>query len=120
MKKITILFILMSLTKFGFSQDVHFSQTYMTPLELNPANVGTEYDIRGILNYRTQWSSVSSEPFVTMMAGYDMNFNKSTQKTGYFAGGIFLFNDKAGDSKMNQTNVNLCIAYHVNLNENNI
>ena len=118
MKKLAIIILLM-ITKFGFSQDIHFSQTYMTPLELNPANAGSEYDIRGILNYRTQWNTVSTEPFVTMMAGYDMNFKSSNQKIGYFAGGIFLFNDQAGDSKMNQTNVNVAVAYHVNLNDHN-
>ena len=119
MKRITIIFIVIIVTKIGFSQDIHFSQTYMTPLELNPANAGTEFDMRAILNYRTQWSSVSSAPYVTMMAGYDMNFNKSSQKTGYFAGGIFFYNDKAGDSEMSQTNANLCVAYHVNLDDNN-
>lgn len=98
------------------AQDIHFSQNYFTPLELNPANAGSEYDIRAGLNYRTQWASVT-EPFVTMMASYDMNFKKS--KTGFFAGGIHIFNDKAGDSKMNQTQANLAIAYHVYLNEKN-
>ncbi len=123
MKKILLLLLitvnLQLLTINSFAQDIHFSQTYMTPLELNPANAGTEYDVRGILNYRTQWSSVSTQPFVTMMAAYDMNFKKSSSKIGYFAGGIFLFKDKAGDSKMNQTNANLAIAYHVNLDDKN-
>lgn len=115
MKRITIIIVLIFSVRIGYSQDIHFSQSYMTPLELNPANAGTEYDIRGIINYRTQWNAVSSEPFVTMMASYDMNFKKSSHKTGYFAGGFFLFSDKAGDSKMTQNNANLAIAYHVNL-----
>ena len=119
MKRITVIILLTIVAKFGFAQDIHFSQAYMTPLELNPANAGTEYDIRAILNYRTQWNPVSLEPFVTMMAGYDMNFNKSNTRTGYFAAGIFLFNDKAGDSKMTQNNGNLAVAYHVNLNSKN-
>ena len=57
------------------AQDIHFSQANMTPLLINPANAGSEYTIRGILNYRSQWGSVSS-PFVSMMAAYDMNFKK--------------------------------------------
>ena len=61
----------------------------------------------------------SPEPFATMMAGYDMNFKKSNSKTGFFAGGIFLYSDKAGASKMNQTNINLSLAYHVYLNDHN-
>ncbi|MBI2281139.1 MAG: PorP/SprF family type IX secretion system membrane protein [Bacteroidetes bacterium] len=124
MKKITKFLIIAVVLTLNFelltfncsAQDIHFSQNYFTPLELNPANAGSEYDIRAGLNYRTQWGSVT-EPFVTMMAGYDMNFKKS--KTGFFAGGIHIFNDKAGDSKMNQTQANLAIAYHVYLNEKN-
>lgn len=100
------------------AQDIHFSQTYFTPLELNPANAGAEFDLRAGLNYRTQWGSVT-EPFVTMMAGYDMNFKSSKPKVGYFAGGINVFNDKAGDSKMNQTQANLAVAYHLYLNDKN-
>ena len=37
------------------AQDIHFSQTYFTPLELNPANAGAEFDLRAGLNYRTRW-----------------------------------------------------------------
>lgn len=88
----------------------------MTPLLVNPANAGSQYTMRGILNYRTQWGSVS-EPYVTMMAAYDMNFKKANSKTGYFAGGLFVYNDKAGASEMKTTQVNLSLAYHLNLNE---
>ncbi|MCB0402055.1 MAG: PorP/SprF family type IX secretion system membrane protein [Flavobacteriales bacterium] len=101
-----------------FAQDIHLTQANMTPLLVNPANAGAEYTIRGILNYRTQWGSVS-EPYVTMMAAYDMNFKKPRNKTGYFAGGLYVYNDKAGASQMKTTQVNLSLAYHVNLNERN-
>lgn len=98
------------------AQDIHFSQVYMTPMELNPANAGTEYNIRAILNYRTQWSSVTT-PYVSMMGSYDMNFKKRASKTGFWAGGIFFYNDKAGDSKLTQNHANLAMAYHVYLND---
>jgi type IX secretion system PorP/SprF family membrane protein len=99
------------------AQDIHLAQANMTPLLVNPANAGAEYTMRGILNYRSQWGSVS-EPFVTMMASYDMNFKPSTggKKFGYFAGGLFVYNDKAGASQMKTTQINLSLAYHVNLN----
>ncbi len=109
-------FIILGLLGTAYGQDIHFSQLNMTQLQLNPANAGSEYGLRGVLNYRSQWKSVS-DPFVSMMASYDMNFKKSNRNTGYFAGGLFVFNDKAGSAQMSQTQANLSIAYHVNLND---
>lgn len=95
MYKLTIL-LLLCFTSSLFAQDIHLSQTHMTPLLVNPANAGSEYTIRGILNYRSQWGSVAT-PFNTMMASFDMNFKpKNSSKKGYFAGGLYFFNDNAG------------------------
>ena len=116
--KISILSLLISSVMSSYGQDIHLTQANMTPLLVNPANAGAEYTMRGILNYRTQWGSIS-EPYVTMMAAYDMNFKKSSNKTGYFAGGIYAYNDKAGASQMKTTQINLSLAYHINLNEKN-
>ena len=121
LKKTFILLILVLTFSKVIAQDIHLAQTNMTPLLVNPANAGAEYTMRGILNYRTQWGSIS-EPYVTMMAAVDMNLKKPTTRTnnfGYFAGGIYMFNDKAGSSYMKTTQVNLSIAYHVNLNAKN-
>ncbi|MBL1233199.1 MAG: PorP/SprF family type IX secretion system membrane protein [Vicingaceae bacterium] len=102
-----------------FAQDIHLSQTHMTPLLVNPANAGSEYTMRGILNYRSQWGSVTT-PFNTMMASFDMNFKpKNSSKKGYFAGGVYFFNDKAGESQTKTTQANLSVAYHVNVNDKN-
>jgi type IX secretion system PorP/SprF family membrane protein len=119
--RIFILVAILTSSFLSFGQDIHLAQTNMTPLLVNPANAGAEYTMRGILNYRNQWSSVS-EPYVTMMASYDMNFRKSgngKSKFGYFAGGLFVYNDQSGASQMKSTQVNLSAAYHVNLNEKN-
>ncbi len=116
-----LFYILFLLAINGFSQDIHLAQTNMTPLLINPANAGAEYTMRGILNYRNQWSSVG-EPFTTMMASYDMNFKKklaSKKNFGYFGGGLFVFKDQAGDSHLKTTQVNLSVDYHVNLDEKN-
>ncbi len=118
--KLTISVLFLAFVVSSSAQDIHLTQANMTPLLVNPANAGAEYTMRGILNYRTQWGSVS-EPYVTMMASYDMNFKPSTagKKFGYFAGGLFIYNDKAGASQMKTTQINLSLAYHVNLNAKN-
>jgi type IX secretion system PorP/SprF family membrane protein len=119
MKKLTFLFVFaaMAASQASYAQDVHFSQFYMTPLQVNPALAGAEYDVRGIMNYRSQWRSVTT-PFVTYAASYDMNF-AGKSKTGFWAGGISAFNDKAGDSRLTTSLANINVAYHVYLNDKN-
>lgn len=114
----TIFSICFAIGLFVNAQDIHFTQADMTPLLVNPANAGTEYDIRAILNYRSQWTSANA-PFKSMMAAYDMNFKKGKSKKGFFAGGIYLFNDKAGTSNMTTNQANLSVAYHIQLDKQN-
>ena len=60
-----VFYILLLITPILNAQDVHFSQYYNTPAFVNPANVGAfNGDLRGIINYRNQWSSIDS-PFET-------------------------------------------------------
>ena len=99
-------------------QDIHFSQTTMTPLFLNPAQAGAESPIRGSVHYRNQWSSVTS-PFVTMAASFDMEIPRSEKPVhGFSAAGISFFHDKAGDAVATNWQVALYYAYHVLLSEN--
>jgi type IX secretion system PorP/SprF family membrane protein len=106
------------LTLSSFSQDTHFSQFYMSPLTLNPAMAGAQYDMQGYLNYRNQWSSVTT-PYRTMAASYDMRFHKKKNQKGFWAGGMNLFSDKAGDTQLHTFQINLNGAYHVRLNDFN-
>ena len=101
-----------------FAQDIHFSQFYMSPLTQNPAMVGASYDLEAIINYKDQWKSIGT-PYKTVAASYDMKFQKKKVTQGFFAGGINLFNDKAGDAKMGITQVNLDLGYHLHLSDYN-
>src|SRR3990167_9109700 len=79
------------------AQDIHFSQFTMTPLNLDPSQAGKfGGDTRAIINYRDQWSSVSSNPFKTYGAMFDMPFSNG-KKDNFFGGGISVYSDKAGD-----------------------
>ncbi len=96
------------------SQDMHFSQFVLAPIFLNPGNTGAENKIRAIANYREQWKSVAS-PYKTVGISFDMRIHES--KSGFFAGGITFYSDKAGDSKMGIAQGNANLAYHLKLQE---
>ncbi len=94
------------------AQDIHFSQFTLAPLFQNPAFAGAGHDQQVILNYKDQWRSVAN-PFKTFDATFDMKFSKGKPKSGYWAGGLIFFTDRAGDAKMGTTQGNLMAAYHV-------
>lgn len=97
------------------AQDIHFSQYFMSPLNLNPG-LTAEHDgkIRLISNYKSQWSSVTSNPYKTVAFSAD-----GPVKKGKLGAGINFFNDKAGDSKMGQNQVNLSLSTSVKINQQN-
>ena len=94
------------------AQDIHFSQFYNAPLQLNPGSAGAQSDVRAILNYKEQWRSVAS-PYKTFAGSFDGRFSRS--KYGYWGAGVFLYSDRAGDSKMGVAQGNLNLAYHLNI-----
>src|SRR6185369_15603478 len=81
-----------------YSQDLHFSQFYNSPLLTNPANTGfmPDGDYRLGVNFRNQWSSVMSVPYKTMSAFGDVQTMQNQDNTGWLGlGGVFL-HDVAG------------------------
>lgn len=102
------------------AQDVHFSQLETTPLLHNPSFAGKSGgDLRAIVNYRSQWGSVTSSPFSSFGANFDMRFKNSTLKGSHLAAGMSMYTDIAGESKMRTTLVNFAIAAHVKINSQN-
>ncbi|MFN5878354.1 MAG: PorP/SprF family type IX secretion system membrane protein [Flavobacteriales bacterium] len=100
-----------------FAQDIHFSQMEFSPLTLNPALAGANSPMQGIVNYRSQWSSVAT-PYKTIAASLDARFNENKRnKAGIIAGGLNFFNDQSGDLQVNTTNVNVNLAYHLILDQ---
>ncbi|MBI4947852.1 MAG: PorP/SprF family type IX secretion system membrane protein [Bacteroidetes bacterium] len=113
-KKTLVTFALLS-SVFLHAQDIHFSQFLMTPLLVNPAQAGSEYDMRGIANYKNQWGSVAT-PYSTADVSFDMKTYRKAKK-GFSAVGVNVFNDKAGDAEMKTLHGTLAYAYHVYLSE---
>jgi len=99
------------------AQDAQFSQFYNSPLSMNPSLTGAfNGGIRLLANYRDQWHSISkSAPYKTFAFSYDMGLMKKAENTGFLGIGISFLSDKAGDSQFGLNQVNLSLAYHVQI-----
>lgn len=93
------------------AQDIHFSQFFSSPLNMNPANAGNfEGDYRFVLNNKNQWNSFTNA-YTTFAGSIDAGFSNifvPDSKTGI---GIQLNNDIAGDGRLGTTHLYLNAAY---------
>lgn len=95
------------------AQDIHFSQFYQSPLQMNPSLAGAIGGYHRIhLNYRSQWASVGS-PFKTFAASYDVPLMRDQWNGGFLGAGVHVYSDKAGDSNMGTMYVAGSLAGHV-------
>ena len=87
------------------AQDFHLSQYDAAPLFLNPAMTGMfDGKYRVHIHYRTQWSSVSTNPFTTTGISFDMPYKKSGM-------GLQVMNFRAGAGNYNNLNALLSFSY---------
>ncbi len=122
-----ILFI--SLLHAAFGQDFHYTQLYATPHTQNIALTGNfDFDhlsqkIRLITNHRQQWKSIKSNfvnyntPFSSYSGTVDTKvYLPRLLRSDYFGLGLTLFNDKAGDLNLANTQLALMFSYNKVLN----
>ena len=116
MKRIQHLLILCFVGLISFSAnaqlDIHFSQFYLSPTNLNPAMTGVmNANIRLTANYRNQWSSVTSfeSSFNTYSASYDQRI--PVGRYDYFGVGLTLWGDVAGTGRFSTNTAKLSGSY---------
>ncbi len=114
MKSLKIAAVLLGLSQVTSAQDVHFSQYFTSPLTLNPAMTGlVNKDFRVAGNYRTQWSSITNNPYETFTVSADGSMFKNTFKNGDAMGvGLMFLNDKAGAGQLSNQTLGFSLAYH--------
>jgi type IX secretion system PorP/SprF family membrane protein len=101
----------------AFSQDIHFSQYYASPLTLNPALTGNINGVfRAAVNYRNQWFNIptlgSVAPYQTYQASFDAPLlRERLGNDGFGIGGMF-YSDRAGDGALTTFSGMASIAYH--------
>lgn len=108
----------------GGATDPHFSQFYAAPLILNPAMTGAfdgNYRLTAI--YRSQWGTLlhgeSVPMFSTPAASVDFRTNKAFMQGDAFGFGVYIMDDRAGESEFSTLQVGLSIAYHKSLDRRN-
>lgn len=112
MKKIIRTLLLSLLPSLGaVAQDIHFSQFYMSPLNLNPAMTGViGCDMRFSGTYRNQWASIlRSNAFKTYNASFDMRL--PVGRSDYVGIGTNIWADKAGSAGLATQQFNLSGSY---------
>lgn len=97
----------------AWSQDIHFSQFYNTPGNLNPALTGVfGGNMRFIGNYRSQWESVPV-PYQTLSGAFDTKlFHPRLGKYSFLGLGLIFNHDTAGDAdlSLSQLGANLALT----------
>ncbi len=93
------------------AQDIHFSQFYMSPLNLNPALTGVmNCNVRLVANYRNQWASVlKSNAFKTYSVSYDQRI--PVGRYDFFGVGGSFWGDKAGELDFATLQGRLSLSY---------
>ncbi len=93
------------------AQDIHFSQFYMSPLNLNPAMTGVmNCNTRMIANFRNQWASVlGANAYNTYSVSYDKKV--PVGRVDYFGIGGSLWGDVAGESRFGTTQGRFSMSY---------
>ena len=104
-----VLFVLSSLAL--NAQDIHFTQFYMSPLNLNPALTGVmNCKTRMVANYRNQWSAVlAANAYNTYSVSYDQKI--PVGREDYFGIGGSLWGDVAGESRFGTTQGRVSLSY---------
>lgn len=105
----TIVLLLLLFQK-SFSQDFHLSQYDAAALYLNPALTASYFnekvDYRIYSGYRSQWKSVSGNPFSTSFLAIDRSYNR-------FGAGVYIINNHSGTGGFNSFNFMFSGSYQI-------
>ena len=93
------------------AQDIHFSQFYMSPLNLNPAMTGVmNCNVRLTANYRNQWASIQrGGVYNTYSASYDQRFTSG--RYDYWGLGATAWGDVAGSGDLGTSTFKVSGSY---------
>ena len=113
-KQLLITSLLACSCSFLFSQDLHFSQWFNSPLTTNPANTGfiPDADYRIGANYRNQFMNILSAPYKTVSVWGDAQLMRDKIENGWLGVGGVILHDAAGSGNLTSTKIYGSLAYH--------
>lgn len=113
-----ILFCLFFVCKNLYAQDPHFSLSYLSPLQINPALSGSDdvWDVRVGGQWKSQWASVPVA-YRTFSAFYDQKLPQLRLGPGQLAAGAIVLYDQAGDGQLSWAKLGARVAYHLPLSD---
>lgn len=101
-------------------QDIHYSQFYHSPLNMNPALTGIfNGDLRFMGNFRDQWRSVPV-PYTTFTAAFDTKLYPRRSDKYFWGLGINFNYDLAGTPSLNWLHLGVSGSFTYLLNQNNL
>lgn len=115
------LVLMLCMNFYGISQDIHYSQFYNSPFNINPALTGIfNGDVRFAANYRSQWYVDNLGRYMTFTASADMKFYpQDRSKNNFWSGGLLFNYDVAGDGKLALGHLGLSGGYTTKFLDNN-
>ena len=101
----------------SYTQDLHFSQWFNSPLTTNPANTGfiPDADYRIGANYRNQYVNILSMPYKTFSIYGDAQVFRDKLDNAWMGVGGVILRDAAGSGNLTSTKVYGSLAYHQEL-----
>ncbi|MFT5821858.1 MAG: type IX secretion system PorP/SprF family membrane protein [Crocinitomix sp.] len=95
-------------------QDKHFSMFTESPVFLNPAAAGfADEQLQLFTNFRSQWLTVSEDPYRTISASVDWRMldPEATKAASFMGAGVNFYNDKSGVSQYTTNIITFPINY---------
>ena len=112
-KTIILLVLGLFISSVTYSQDLHFTNYYYSPLYLSPAKTGGfPGTLRFGANVRDQFSSFIVEPYQTLMAYADVPIAVGLKPHHWVGAGLNVYADKAGDLNFQNNGAHVSLAYH--------
>ena len=110
-RRFTLILAALAIAATASAQDIHFSQFYLSPLNLNPALTGVmNCNVRLTANYRNQWASIQrGGVYNTYSASYDQRFTSG--RYDYWGLGATFWGDVAGSANFGTTTFKLSGSY---------
>lgn len=120
MKKIALI-ISIALISFTSEaqQDRHFSMFFANPVQMNPGAAGHGLgSIQLFTNFRTQWFTLSNQPFRSFSASLDAKILQGSLNNGFIGIGANMLNDVSGDGKYTLNVVQIPLNYTLDISKN--